>query len=55
MADLKINGNDVMTMKNLTPGPLVGKYLEMIFAEVVEKGIPNQREILIKKLEGMTI
>jgi tRNA nucleotidyltransferase/poly(A) polymerase len=48
--DLKISGKDVMEIKNITPGPQVGKYLQMIFEEV-EKGLVNEREILIEKLK----
>lgn len=47
--DLKISGKDVMEIKNIVPGPMVGKYLQMIFEEV-EKGLPNDRDTLIKKL-----
>ncbi len=50
--DLKINGNDVMKMKKIKPGPMVGKYLEALFAEV-EKGLPNEKEALIEKLKEL--
>jgi len=49
--DLKIDGNDVMKILNLKPGPEVGKILNKLFEEVVEKQIPNEREILLEKLE----
>jgi hypothetical protein len=39
-----------MEIKNITPGPMVGKYLQAIFEEV-EKGLANEREILIEKLK----
>lgn len=48
--DLKINGVDVMEKLNLKPGPEVGKILEKLFAEVVEKTIENDREILLNRL-----
>ncbi len=51
--DLKINGNDVMKMKKLKPGPQVGKYLEAIFKEV-EKGLPNEKKILLERLDKLT-
>ncbi|MEK7163745.1 MAG: HD domain-containing protein [Patescibacteria group bacterium] len=47
--DLKISGKDVMEIKKITPGPMVGKYLQIIFEEV-EKGLVNEREILLKRL-----
>jgi hypothetical protein len=48
--DLKINGRDVMEVKNIDPGPLVGKYLQLLFDEVVENKLPNEREMLLKRL-----
>ena len=50
--DLKINGNDVMKTKKLKPGPIVGKYLEALFAEV-EKGLPNEKAVLMEKLKTL--
>jgi len=47
--DLKISGKDVMEIKNITPGPMVGKYLQAIFEEV-ERGLVNEREALLKRL-----
>jgi putative nucleotidyltransferase with HDIG domain len=55
VTDLKIDGNDVMKIKNIGPGPLVGKYLEKIFEEVVEKGLANEKEKLLKRLEEIKI
>jgi len=48
--DLKIDGNDVMKILNLRPGPKVGEILEKLFAEVVAKKTENEREVLLKKL-----
>ena len=50
--DLKVNGNDVMKAMKIEPGPMVGKYLEALFAEV-EKGLPNEKEVLLKKLKEL--
>ncbi|MDP1743241.1 MAG: HD domain-containing protein [Candidatus Amesbacteria bacterium] len=52
--DLKISGKDVMELKNITPGPMVGKYLQMIFEEV-EKGLVNEREVLLDKLTELQL
>ena len=52
--DLKVNGNDVMKIKKLKPGPQVGKYLEALFTEV-EKGLPNEKEELLEKLLKLTL
>ncbi len=51
--DLKINGRDVMEIKQVSPGPEVGKYLQILFDEVVENKLPNEREDLIKRLQEL--
>ncbi len=51
VTDLKINGNDVMKILGLKPGPEVGQVLDQIFEEVVEKKTLNEREVLLKRLE----
>jgi tRNA nucleotidyltransferase/poly(A) polymerase len=53
--DLKISGVDVMGIKNIPSGPLVGKYLETLFDEVVEKGLENERDVLIERLKQLTL
>ncbi len=55
VADLKIDGYDVMKIHNLKPGPLVGKILATLFNEVIEAKIPNDREILLKKLSEINV
>jgi putative nucleotidyltransferase with HDIG domain len=49
--DLKINGNDVMQILNLKPGPKVGEILEKLFEKVVAKEIPNEKDALLGKLK----
>lgn len=49
VADLKINGNDVMKELNIKPGPKVGKILEKLFQEVLEDNSKNKREYLLKR------
>lgn len=49
--DLKIDGNDVMKELNMKPGPEVGKILENLFEEVVEKQVENEKETLLKKIK----
>lgn len=51
--DLKINGLDVMEIKKVPSGPMVGKYLQAIFDEVVEKGLANEREVLVERLKKL--
>lgn len=50
VADLKISGHDVMKELNLKPGPEVGKILNELFEKVVEKNLPNQRDVLLQSL-----
>lgn len=54
IADLKINGYEVMKTLNLKPGPKVGEVLKKLFEEVVEKKVPNQKDQLLKRLLSMT-
>lgn len=48
--DLKIDGNDVMRELKLTPGPRVGEVLSILFKEVEEKRIENERVKLLDRL-----
>lgn len=48
--DLKINGNDVMKILKIKPGPKVGEILQKLFDEVAEGKIKNEREALISQL-----
>lgn len=49
--DLKINGQDVMEILKIKPGPKVGEILAKIFKEVEEDPKLNEREILLKKIK----
>jgi poly(A) polymerase/tRNA nucleotidyltransferase (CCA-adding enzyme) len=49
--DLKINGEDVMSILKIKPSRKVGEVLTAIFKEVEEKPELNEREILLKKIE----
>lgn len=49
--DLKINGADVMTILNIPPGKKVGEVLSIIFSEVDDEKILNERNILLKRLK----
>lgn len=53
VADLSINGNDVMKEFNIPPGPKVGEILNIIFAKVEEKTLPNERKKLLEKLKEL--
>lgn len=51
ITDLKINGNDIMKLLNIKPGPKIGEILQKIFDEVETGKVKNEREELIKNLE----
>lgn len=53
VSDLAVSGHDVMTLYNCKPGPLVGKVLNQLFAEV-ESGIcMNERSALLLRMKEM--
>ncbi len=57
VADLKVNGHDVMQIFGIGPGPLVGKVLDELFNEVITNKIKNDRQTLrarLKKLRSLT-
>ena len=49
--DIRVNGNDVMRLLKINPGPLVGRVLEQLFTEVVEKKLKNEKENLLKRIK----
>jgi len=51
VADLKIDGHDVMRILNISPGPLVGKILNQLFEEVVEDKTKNERKYLLQRIK----
>lgn len=51
VADLAIDGDDVMKALDLKPGPKVGKILAKLFEEVADKKEKNTKEYLMGKLE----
>lgn len=51
VADLKINGFDVMKALNCKPGPIVGETLNKLFAEVEAGTLKNERETLLSRLK----
>lgn len=51
VTDLKIDGNEIMKALKIHPGPLIGKLLNQLFAEVVDKKLKNEKEALLKHLK----
>ncbi len=50
VADLKVDGHDVMKLLGLGPGPRVGEILSKLFEEVAENPKKNNREYLLDRL-----
>ncbi|MBI2196337.1 HD domain-containing protein [Candidatus Daviesbacteria bacterium] len=53
ISDLKINGNDVMKVLNIKPGPKVGEILNKLFEQVLEDSSKNKKEILLEKVKQL--
>lgn len=51
--DLAVNGYDVMRVLGIKPGPIIGKILDQLFAEVEEGKLANQREALLTRLSSL--
>lgn len=49
--DLKIDGQDVMKILNLKPGPKVGEILTRLFNDVVDKKVANEKKALVERLK----
>jgi tRNA nucleotidyltransferase/poly(A) polymerase len=55
VADLKVDGNDVMKILGIKPGPKVGEVLNTLFDKVVEKKLPNGRKVLLSEIEKLKL
>ncbi|MBI3282600.1 CCA tRNA nucleotidyltransferase [Candidatus Curtissbacteria bacterium] len=51
VADLKVDGNDVMETLKIKPGPKVGEVLKALFEEVCDDASKNNREYLFSRLK----
>jgi poly(A) polymerase/tRNA nucleotidyltransferase (CCA-adding enzyme) len=50
---LKVDGNDVMKILNIQPGPKVGQVLDILLGQVLEDPTKNKKEILEKEIEKL--
>jgi len=48
--DLKVDGNDVMKVLHIKPGPKVGEILNKLFEEILEDPSKNEKEYLLKRM-----
>jgi putative nucleotidyltransferase with HDIG domain len=53
VSDLAVNGDDVMTLLGMRPGPEVGEILDRLVALVIEKPELNQKDTLLEFLKDM--
>jgi tRNA nucleotidyltransferase (CCA-adding enzyme) len=51
VADLEVDGNDVMRVLGIPPGPEVREALEALLEEVLDDPTRNQRSVLLERLE----
>lgn len=52
VADLKVNGNDVMKVLGIGPGPKVGQILNTLFEEITDDPTKNTREYLLERIKS---
>lgn len=53
VSDLKVNGNDVMKILDLKPGPKVGEILNKLFGEVLDDAGKNNRDYLLSQIKSL--
>lgn len=51
--DLNVNGHDVMQELNVNPGPIIGRILDQLFAEVEEGKLINERGALLARMKEL--
>lgn len=54
VADLKVDGHDVMKILGIGPGPKVGQTLNKLFEEVLDNPLKNKRSYLLKRLKELS-
>lgn len=55
VADLKIDGHDIMAHFNCKPGPIIGKTLSTLFSEVEQGELKNERNALLIRLSALNV
>ncbi len=53
LKDMVIDGNDLMTELHMTPGPHMGKLLNILFDEVIEDSSKNNKEYLLNRAKEL--
>jgi tRNA nucleotidyltransferase (CCA-adding enzyme) len=52
VTDLKINGNDVIKLLGIKPGPKVGEILNQLFEEVLDDPTKNTKKYLLERIKA---
>lgn len=55
VADMKVDGFDVMKILGIKPGPKIGEVLNSLFEEVLEDPKKNDREYLLAKIKEFAV
>ena len=50
---LKVNGNDVMTVLGIAPGPKIGHILNALLEEVIDDPVRNEKEYLTSRIKEL--
>ncbi len=50
---LKIGGNEIMSILNIKPGPIIGKILNILLAEVLDNPAGNNKKNMIKRVKEL--
>ena len=50
---LKVNGNDIMEILKISPGPKIGWILNILLEEVLDDPQKNNKDYLIKRVEHL--
>jgi poly(A) polymerase/tRNA nucleotidyltransferase (CCA-adding enzyme) len=50
---LKVNGNDIITLLKITPGPKIGSILDILLSKVLENPENNTKEFLERQVEKL--
>lgn len=49
--DLKVNGNDIMEVLEIKPGPKIGQILNTLFEEITDDPQKNERKYLLQRIK----
>lgn len=55
VTDLKVKGDDVMSVLKVKPGPIIGKILNDIFSQVEEGAMKNEREVQLEYIKNYEV